>query len=153
MKTNQVILCECGCGKPVRVTGKKQSKYCRGHNPGVSTRWTEWDIANVINITNHDSYTTIKEEHEEPGEYILSHYPDPEKALLKKESYQSLSNEAKYVIELCLNAPAEILDTIISPVRGVISKHRIIRFCAKQWRNSRKTQAVFQELWEFVNNF
>lgn len=153
MELNQRLLCECGCGEPVRVTGRKKSKYRRGHNPGVESCWNEWEILSAMQAADANSYSAIKDEHEEIGVFIPSHYPDPEKTLLKKESYQLLSSEAKYVIDLCLNAPTEILEAITSPAKGLISRHRVTRFCAKKWKNSIKTRTVFQEIWEFVNNF
>jgi len=133
--------CECGCGKKV----KKGNKFIQGHNNN-STLYTEWNILNVISASNESNYV------DESEIFLIDETVNPEKDLIKKESYQNLSDEAKQVIDICLNAPMEIMNQLKSPIFGVVSKNSLLKYFRKIWKRQ-KTFSVFQEVSEFVENF
>ena len=133
--------CECGCGKEA----KKGNKFIQGHNDNLYGM--EWNILSAIHACDSSNYVEDSE-----IAFLSIKTIDPEKVLIKKESYQGLSDEAKYVIDICLNAPVEIMNQIKSPKFGVISRNSLLKYFRTIWKR-KKTLFVFKEVSDFVNNF
>ena len=133
-------ICICGCGQQTKISG---NTYKQGHNPRVSNI-SEWDCFMTISAADINSYIDYEENP------VIDLRLSPEEILLKKESYNRLSEEAKYVIGICLNTPAELLDLITTPVYRKISKEKLTKYFRKMW-NQKKVNRVFREIQNLVN--
>ena len=83
---------------------------------------------------------------------LLHQKADQLSKIIKQESYDSLSQEAKEVISMVLNTPSEIMDIITTP-KGAKSKNLLKNYLYKKWRSNFLVNSIFQEISEFVKNF
>ena len=82
---------------------------------------------------------------------------NPEEDLLYKEKkeisnrmFNSLSDEAKQIIDMILNSPTEIIELLgVKSLRGINSR-KIEALLRKQWKNRRYASKVVKELINFV---
>jgi peroxiredoxin len=74
-----------------------------------------------------------------------------EKAEEKANTFNSLSDEAKQVINLVLNAPAEVLSVISSRKRHNITKKRIADMLQRQWKDRRSVNNVIREVEKYAS--
>jgi hypothetical protein len=70
---------------------------------------------------------------------------DPEKALIKKQAVDSLSEEAKEVIDIILGAPSETLRLLSTPT-GRLTKRSIRIGLQKLWHSKFIAKTVIEEL-------
>jgi hypothetical protein len=88
----------------------------------------------------------------EDSEELITSFPNPEKALLKKESFESLSDEAKEIIEVVIfNCPKEAFDFLYVPKAGRMTKSRIRRYFQAIWRSKFFAEKAVEEITRWVN--
>jgi len=96
------------------------------------------------------SINTVEHDEEEGLIILKSETLTPEKILIRKQSFNSLSEEAKEVIQLILNSPSEILDLLKTPKQKRITKVKIRKYLITSWHSSFITDLTIQELEEWV---
>lgn len=96
------------------------------------------------------SINTVEHNDEEGLVILKSETLTPEKILIRKQLFNSLSKEAKEVIQLILNSPSEILDLIKTPKQKRITKIRIRQYLNRSWHSTFITDLTIQELEEWV---
>jgi tRNA uridine 5-carbamoylmethylation protein Kti12 len=119
---------------------------------------------------NHDliwiqAYAVAKQESYIPVDDVsiskeLVSDSNPERTLLEKERSeqikalrQNLSEEARQVVEMIINAPMEIMKAIgVKTLKGVTAE-KLEKYLRKQWRDRRYAHQVIQELSNFVKAF
>lgn len=84
------------------------------------------------------------------SDYICAEKTTPECALMKRESYLSLSKEAKDVIDIILNGPAEIIDALSSPILKKITRKNVWSYISCNLGISR-ARKVQREIKNFVS--
>ena len=148
-----MVKCGCGCGKEV----SPGSKYIQGHNPRIAES-PEWDYLCVVNaadannyLPTEDAYDDSQSENRQTVNVLISPDPSPEDTLIKKESFRNLSEEAKYVIGICLNTPSELVDILLTPTFKKMSLRKLTNYFTKQWGSPRKVKRVFGEIQEHLN--
>jgi hypothetical protein len=77
--------------------------------------------------------------------------PNAEATLLKKESFQLLSDEAKEVIDMIFNSPAETVKALSTP-SGLLTKRSIKLGLYKIWNSKFIAKQVIEELTRWVNH-
>lgn len=80
---------------------------------------------------------------------LVDNTPDPEVILLKKESLQSLSDEAREVIDMILKSPAETIVALSTPT-GLLTKRSIKLGLYKLWNSKFIAKQVIKELTQWV---
>ncbi len=75
-----------------------------------------------------------------------------EKDLLKKDCFEKLSMEAKEIIEIILNGPKEVIESIISPITSVFQKRKVEIFTRKKF-GIKKGNQTLNEIKNFVKTF
>ena len=90
------------------------------------------------------------------GEYtdnvdLCSSLPNPEQVLLRKESYEKLSAEAKEMIGIILYAPAEILEMLLTPKQKRVTKRCVKKYFATIWMSKFITDITIKEVTRWVN--
>ena len=76
-----------------------------------------------------------------------------EETYCKKEAIDQLSEEAKEIIDLVFNAPAEIMACFITPKYNKISKEKIHDFLLDKGWNQKIIKKCFAELRDLCNEF
>jgi len=76
---------------------------------------------------------------------------NPEKILLKKDAFDSLSDEAKYLLRIILDAPQELIEVLYTQKYKKTSKARIKKFLLKclHW-NRLKVNKAFREIKKYL---
>ena len=123
-----------------------------------------WDYLNAIRIADPLSYVNVElleGENEfgivdpEYSQLSSERSLNPEKEMIKKESYYNLSEEAKQIVSIIVNAPSEILE-MMTPKTGNVTLRMVSKFISNQFFNrkvpERKTKRVIKELKGFVKN-
>ena len=114
---------------------------------------TNYEIANAIYASNPNNYQPIlygdPDDTDEPGINPVSKDPTPEEMIVKKDQLEKLSEEARFVITLCINTPAELVELITTPL-GKITRRTLRTFLTKKWRSPQKIARVFSEIQEFL---
>jgi hypothetical protein len=83
---------------------------------------------------------------------IIKDELSPESKLIKSESFQKLSGEAKEVISLILFTPSELIGVITTP-KGEKSKKLLIKYLEKRWKSKFLVSAVIDEIVSLVKLF
>lgn len=128
-----------------------QKNYYNQYNP------KERDLELVFNLmfTQKGEIPYLELSNFEDGEnrgFTLPSVDNPEFYLLKKESFQKLSYEAREVIKTILDAPTEITELITTNVFGLYSKKLIKKyFLDKGWKR-KLLDNVFNELATFASD-
>lgn len=109
---------------------------------------TDEDFDRAWRIYNGEGFYYI----DDPDAPDLQLYSEmtPEHALLKKESMQLLSEEAREVVEMLLNAPAETIRALSSP-SGLLTKRSIRLGLQKIWHSKFIAKMVIEELTKWAN--
>lgn len=81
---------------------------------------------------------------------LQSDIPTPEKILLRKESVQLLSEEAREVIEMVLSAPMETIAALSTPT-GLLTKRSIQLGLQKLWKSKFIAKLVIEEITKWAN--
>lgn len=115
---------------------------------------TNYEIANAIYASNPNNYQPILygDPEDLPNEFGVnppSKDPTPEEVITKKDQLEKLSEEARWVITLCINTPAELVELIATPL-GKITQRTLRTFLMKKWRSPQKITRVFSEIQEFL---
>jgi len=71
---------------------------------------------------------------------------EKEEEEIKRSTYQNLSDEARQVINLVLNVPTEMAGLLLSPIRKQVSKEKLYKMMARQWKDKRYAKKVIAEL-------
>lgn len=106
----------------------------------------------AININNYVPFEDVQNElisQQNPEEIFL----EKEKQKTKKMAYNSLTSEARQIIDIILNAPSEIMELIASPKTKKINKERIELMLQEKWGEKRAAKLVMKELEAFVKTF
>jgi hypothetical protein len=82
---------------------------------------------------------------------LLSQQMNPERLVIKKQEYENLSEEAKEIIHVILNAPTEILDELSSPVKNRVTMKRIRNFFQDRWNSQFIANIAIKEVIRWVN--
>ena len=91
------------------------------------------------------------EEEKRIDEFIPSPLPSPEKLVTKLQSYERLTNESKFVINIVLNTPTEFFHAITTET-GRITAKRIRLFLENRWPTF-VVNYVMKELKKWVSTF
>ncbi len=87
---------------------------------------------------------------------ILDKEQSTEEKVIKNDLYFKLSKEAKAIVDIIVNGPAEFMD-ILTPKTGNITKRTISNFITKFIFNrtvpTKQTKRIMNELKDFVSNF
>jgi len=155
MKIKESRYCKCGCGNLVTTGKSRKMKWIKGHNPGQQGPENERDqFDDILEIIDESNWYEAVES-EEPGGrqmFLVSDAKSPEEHVIKDSLFKNLSEEAQYVISICLNTPAELVNTLLTPVTKVVSLKAVEKLLTKKW-NSRKARVVLHELSDFVETF
>lgn len=87
-----------------------------------------------------------------PYRHTAKEHNTPETYVTKQSIFNSLSNEAREVVNIIINCPAELFDELTSPVRKGFQKHKILKYCKRTY-GSNKAGKIEKELKEMVSNF
>jgi len=77
--------------------------------------------------------------------YIPIDYETPEIIAIKHDLFEKLSDEAKEIIDIIINAPSEM----VTPITGNVSMSKLVRYC-KNKLGEFKTKIVFNELRDYL---
>lgn len=75
-----------------------------------------------------------------------------ERAIIKKEAFENLSNEAKELIQIILNSPTEILEALATPKSKRITKNSIFQHLSKIFRSKFIARLIIEEIQEWVKH-
>lgn len=75
----------------------------------------------------------------------------PEQCAIKQNEWDSLSSEAKEVIQTILSAPSEILEIIQTPQRSLLTKRSITRYFRAIWQSKFISNITIKEITKWVN--
>lgn len=81
---------------------------------------------------------------------IHSKIMNPEVLLLKRESFNSLSTEAKEIILTIINCPEEMLHIFKTKEKNVLSKKVARQYFHKKWRSKFIVDLTFKEIIKWV---
>ena len=81
---------------------------------------------------------------------LPSYYIDPESFVMKKESFENLSEESKEVIKMILDSPNEVLSAL-STKSGLITKRSVRQGLQKLWSSNFLAKYVINEITSWVN--
>lgn len=77
--------------------------------------------------------------------------PNPEQILLRKEAWENLSTEAKEIIEVILDSPAEILEMLKTPKRRLLTKRSIRKYFRSRWNSKFIADMTIKEISVWAN--
>ena len=107
---------------------------------------TELDYIQVYQISKKDSYVyNTCDELEKPEQSI-------EKQCINKDAYEHLSTEARSIIDIIVESPAEILELIFTPTTGKLSKEakeKLFWFFNRKFK--KKTKKIFNEITDWTD--
>ena len=83
---------------------------------------------------------------------VLIDNETPEKEVIKNDTYQKLSKEAKEVLNIVLNTPAEILEIIATPKLAKIKPEKLRDYLYMTY-NKRVVRRIYRELKRFTSSF
>ena len=112
-------------------------------------------MGNKNKLSSYDYFLAMQVASDSSYVYSYENIPDVSNAqeeLEKQEKYEGLSGEARTIIDMIISSPAEILDLIITPTTGKISreaKKKLFTFFRKQW--GWKTKTIFREIEQWTN--
>jgi len=85
------------------------------------------------------------------NEIISTQQISAENAIIKVESFNNLSAEAREVIDVILNAPSEILDVMGTPKQRIITRRSVFKHLSKIFRSRFIARLIIKEIQEWVN--
>jgi len=83
---------------------------------------------------------------------VLIDNETPEKEVIKNDTYQKLSQEAKEVIQIVLNTPSEILEIIATPKLAKIKPEKLRDYLHMTY-SKRVVRRIYRELKRFTSGF
>ena len=75
---------------------------------------------------------------------------NPEEYAIKKDLFAKLSDEAREVVSIVVECPAEILSLVTTPKTGKLSKNKIKKYFEVTWRSKFIVSEVLNELREYA---
>ncbi|MFB5622467.1 MAG: hypothetical protein ACE5RH_00560 [Nitrosarchaeum sp.] len=88
---------------------------------------------------------------DDSNEIILSSTsPDAEKRLMKIGAFESLSEEAKEIINIIINAPPEFFNLITTPKRSLISKRMLKTLFVDLWYSEFIVEETLREIEQWI---
>lgn len=95
----------------------------------------------IATVDTCEAYTE-----EDDDSIILRSTTDPEKEVMKRDSYEKLSDEAKEVIDIVLNAPQEIAALFQTPKTRKVSARLLKNVLVRTWKSQFIVDSIFKEL-------
>ena len=83
---------------------------------------------------------------------VLMDDKTPENEVIKNDTYQKLSREAKEVIQIILNTPSEILEIIATPKLAKIKPEKLRDYLHMTY-SKRVVRRIYRELKRFTSSF
>ena len=130
--------------------------YRVGHKP--SSPRVLWGIEAALNAMIAENYVPFEED--EMGSIMVPASGAVVPRLEKQEEYtekvlgyESLSNEARYVVGLALAAPGEVFSMIATPTTKHITKSRLGLYLRKLGWPSKRVRKTFDELASYTECF
>jgi hypothetical protein len=151
MKEKETRYCKCGCGQEVPTHKSRRIEYVRGHNGRRATRIPWPEVNQTLVVADPRNWYQI-DEHSNQQEGVMAIASQEESAedrLIKNDLFSRLSAEARYVIDLCLNSPREILSKNWGAMIDELAAHLYLQ---KKWSLT-KTKESLLEVTDFVENF
>jgi hypothetical protein len=108
-------------------------------------RTTEYAFDMMLAAINPDNYTSEVE--------LEDAAPSLDTVVGRRLAYERLSDEAKRVIAVIINAPEEVLETIAKDGRGGWSRRKVERHFCRKWGSKKRAHRVVEEIRAFVNSF
>jgi len=90
-------------------------------------------------------------EEEEDGAPLYNNELTPVALLLKEESWRDLSHEAKEMITVILNSPAEILNLMSTSKTKRITKRNVRKYFYNVWKSTFITDLTIKEISGWVD--
>jgi hypothetical protein len=118
-------------------------------------------IRAAIVAFNPNSYVP----HDQPEmEELLVDTVTPEEILERKEkeetrnnAFESMSDEAKQIIDIIINSPQELASVFLTPsgrmAKGDVCRNRLFLTLARQWKDRRYARKTIEEIQIFVGTF
>lgn len=75
----------------------------------------------------------------------------PERQVMKRQAYESLSAEAKEMIETILNAPDEVIDLMRTPKQKRITRVTVRNYFSSIWNSKLITNYTIREISKWIN--
>jgi len=112
-------------------------------------RITEEDYLIAYSVQHKD----FKQIDSDENDVLPSPQISAEKAVIKKEAFDRLSQEAKDVVDVILHSPAEIVQLISTPKRKQITPRAIYQHLSKVLHSKVIAKHIIKELREWVRHF
>jgi len=109
-------------------------------------RLTEEDLRIAYSIFSDG----MKDIDAEETEILVAPQISAEKALMKIEAFDNLSQEAKDVINTILFAPAEVLEVLGTPKAKMVTRRSIYIHLSKIFRSKFLARLIIKEIQEWV---
>jgi hypothetical protein len=93
----------------------------------------------------------IYDEEDEFNTQLHSNIPSPEKLLIKKQSWEALSEEAREILTTVLYATDELYDMLSTKNKGILSKRSIRMYFTKIWQSKFIVNRTIKEITTWVN--
>lgn len=110
-------------------------------------RIDEEDFRSAIEILTGEM--AVIDPHE--NDTLSSKQISAEQAVIKQESFDRLSSEAKEVIQFILNQPKEVLEILATPKMKLVTKRSIFKHLKKIFRSKIIARQIIKEITEWVN--
>ena len=121
--------------------------------------------SSYVSVSSFGNETTSS--HDFFEDYFAQQHPEfcdnnnPESVFIEKERYDSLSEEAKQIINIILSGPKELLESPLGklffsrgkPVGKKLFRTKLVSYLTKQWKDQRYARRVVQEIEEYVKTF
>ena len=82
---------------------------------------------------------------------LHSNIPSPEKLLIKKQTWENLSAEAREMAETILYATDELYDMLATRNKGILTKRSIRIYFNKIWQSKLITTHTINEITKWTN--
>jgi hypothetical protein len=84
---------------------------------------------------------------------LISKQLSPEEAVIKQDSFDKLSDEAKEIVNFILSQPNEILEILSTPKTKKITKNSILKHLDKMFHSKFLANKILKEISNFVKSF
>jgi len=91
------------------------------------------------------------DEEDELTVHLQSNTPSPEKLLIKKQSWEALSEEAREILTTVLYATDELYDMLSTKNKGILSKRSIRMYFTRIWQSKFIVNRAIKEITTWAN--
>jgi hypothetical protein len=84
---------------------------------------------------------------------LISKQLSPEEAVIKQDSFDKLSKEARDIVNFILNQPNEILEILSTPKTKKITKNSILKHLVNIFHSKFLANKILKEISDFVKSF